>query len=303
VEASPPDEGAQQALTKARDFLSFAQDKLEDAWDLYYDEYVPETFQLLEDGNEVDIYAVPSDLEIRLARAAIEEAQKDLKDNQDYYNVLAGGPFPEDASSDALVALRQAERSLQDAKAALEGAEIVAPITGTILSVDAALGSMVDTGTVISMADLSQLELDFYLDETDWGLVAVGNRVEAIFAALPDQSFSGHVTQLDAELYQSNNTSVIKGIVELDSAPDGLELPIGTSASLDIIHAQIDNAVLVPIEALHEAAPGEYAVFLIENGALTQRAVEIGLQDQLYAEVKSGLTAGDVVSTSPVNAD
>lgn len=303
AEAFPSDQEAQQTLQKAKDYLGFAQDSLEEAWELYYDEYVPETFRLLEDGNEVDIYAVPGDLEIRLARTAIEEAQKNLRDSQDYYNVLAGGPLPDDMSSDALVALQQAKRDLQDAQTVLEDTKIVAPITGTILSVDASVGSTVDTGTVISMADLSQLELDFYLDETDWNLVAVGDQVEATFTALPDQAFSGHVTQLDTELYQSNNTSVVKGIVQLDSAPAGLELPIGTSATIDIIHAQVENAVLVPIEALHETARGKYTVFVIENGTPISRVVEIGLQDQLYAEVKSGLKAGDVVSTSPVNTD
>jgi len=303
AEASPADQEAQQALKKAREYLSFAQDMLDDAWQLYYDEYVPETFRLLEDGNEVDVYAVPTDLEIRLARTAIEEAQKKLNDSQNYYNVLTGEPLPEDVSSDALVGLQQAERDLQDAQAALDGTEIVAPIAGTILSVDAAVGSTVDTGTVITMADLSQLELDFYLDETDWELVAVGDQVEVTFVALPDQTFSGHVTQLDTELYQSNNTAVVKGIVQLDSTLGRLELPIGTSASLDIIHAQVEDAVLVPIEALHETAPGEYAVFLVENGTLTQRVVEIGLQDQLYAEVKSGLMAGDVVSTGLVQTN
>ena len=301
AEASPSDEDAQQGLTKARDFLSFAQDKLNDAWELYDGEYVPKTFWLLEDGNEVDIYAVPTELEIRLARTAIDEAQKKLIDSQDYYNVLTGGPLPDDISSDALVGLQQSERELQDAQAALDGTKIVAPITGTILSVDASLGNTVETGTIISMADLSQLELDFYLDETDWDLVAVGDQAEVTFAALLDQTFTGHVTQLDTKLYQDNYASAVKGIVQLDSAMDGLALPIGTSASLDIIHAQVDNAVLVPIEALHETAPGEYAVILVENGMFTQRVVEIGLQDQLYAEVKSGLKAGDVVSTGLVN--
>jgi HlyD family secretion protein len=168
--------------------------------------------------------------------------------------------------------------------------------------VEAAAGSTFDTGTVITMADLSQLEMDFYLDETDWGLVAVGNQAEISFDALPDQIFPGRVTRVDAKLYESNNISAIRGIVQLDSALDGFELPIGTSATIDIIHARVEQAVLVPIEALHETVPGEFVVFLVENGTLTQRAVEIGLQDQLYAEVRSGLKAGEVVSTDPSNS-
>jgi HlyD family secretion protein len=312
MEANPSDEDAQQALSKDKDYLGFAQDKLKDAWELYYDEYVPETFRAAEYANGTDYYIVPTDLEIKLARTAIDEAQKKLNDSQDYYNVLTGGPRPEDMSSDALVQLQQTERDLQDAQAALDGTKIVAPIAGTILSVNASTGNPIRTqdtdtetatGTVIAMADLSQLEVDFYLDESDWYLAAVGNQAEVTFDALPDKTFTGQVTQLDTELYQINNSSVVKGNVQLDSSLDGIDLPIGASASVDIIHAQAENAVLVPIEALHETASGKYTVFVIENGTPTSRAVDIGLQDQLYAEVKSGLKAGDVVSTSPVNTD
>jgi HlyD family secretion protein len=309
MEANPSDEDAQQALSKAKDYLGFAQDKLKDAWELYYDEYVPETFRAAEYANGTDYYIVPTDLEIKLARTAIDEAQKKLNDSQDYYNVLTGGPRPEDMSSDALVQLQQTERDLQDAQAALDGTKIVAPIAGTILSVNASTGNPIRTqdtdtetatGTVIAMADLSQLEVDFYLDESDWYLAAVGNQAEVTFDALPDKTFTGQVTQLDTELYQINNSSVVKGNVQLDSSLDGIDLPIGASASVEIIHARADNAVLVPIEALHETTPGKYTVFVIENGTPTPRDVEIGLQDDVYAEVKSGLKAGDVVSTSPV---
>jgi HlyD family secretion protein len=303
AESSPLDQEALKVLEKAREYLNFAHDKLSEAWDLYFDEYVPETFRLLEDRNDVDVYAVPTELEIRLARTAIEEAQKKLIDSQEYYAVLTGRPLPEEISSDALVKLIETERGLQDARAVLDGVTIVAPIAGTILTVDASVGSTVDTGTVISMADLNQLELNFYLDETDWGLVAISDRAEVTFSALPGQIFHGHVSQLDGELYQNNNTAVVAGSVQLDDLPAVLELPLGSSASLDIIHAQLEGALLVPVEALHETPSGEYAVYLVENGKLTQRAVEIGLQDQLFAEVKSGLQAGDVVSTGPVNTD
>ena len=303
AELSPSEQGAQQALTKAKEFLSFAQDKLKDAWELYYDEYVPETFRLAEDKKGNDYYIVPTDLEIQLARAAIDEAQSALDDSQEYYAVLTGAPMPEDASSEALVQLQQAELNLQNAQEALDGTKIIAPISGTILSVDTGVGNTVDTSTVITMADLSQLELDFYLDETDWDLVSFGNQAQVSFDALPDKTFTGQVTEVDVELYQSNNTSAVKGIVQLDSTADPFDLPIGTSATIEIIHAQVDNAVLVPIEALHETVPGKYVVYLDENGTLTQQDVELGLQDQFYAEVKSGLRAGDVISTSPVNTD
>ena len=311
-EASPNNQEAQQALQKAKDYLSFAQSKLKDAWELYYDEYVPETFRVAEYPNGTDYYIVPTDLEIKLARTAIDEAQKKLNDNQDYYNLLTGGPAPEDMSGDAIVQLQQAERDMQDAQAALDGTKIIAPIAGTILTVNAVTGNSIRTqdtdtetatGTVIAMADLSQLEVDFYLDESDWDLATVGSQAEVTFDALPDKTFTGRVTQLDTELYQSNNSSVVRGTVQLDDSLDGINLPIGASASVEIIHARVDNAVLVPIEALHETAPGKYTVFVIENGTPTPQAVEIGLQDEVYAEVKSGLEAGDVVSTGPVTTD
>ncbi len=302
VDSSASDQDAQQALKKAEDFLGFAHDKLEEAWDLYYDEYVPETFRLVEDKNGNDFYLSPTDLEIQLARTAIDEAQKKLGDSQLYYDVLTGASIPEDASSDSLIRLQQAERELGDAQATLEGTKIIAPISGTILSVDAAVGNTVDTSTIIVMADLSQLNLNFYMDETDWDLVALANQAEISFDALPDQIFTGQVTHVDKELYQSNNVSAITGIVQLDGMADQIKLPVGTSATIEIIHERVDNVVLVPIEALHETSPGRYIVYLVENGMLAQREVEIGLQDQIYAEVKSGLKVGDVVSTDPVNS-
>ena len=303
AQASPSDQAAQQALKKARDFLGFAQDKLKEAWQHYSDDYVPKTFPILIDRNDKDVYNVPTALEIQLARTAIDEAQKTVNDDQEYYNVLTGSPMPQDASSDALVNLRQAELDLQNAKTVLDGTKITAPIDGTILSVDTSVGDTANTSTVITMADLSQLELDFYLDPTDWSLAAVGDQAQVTFDALPDKTYTGKVTQLDNELYQSNNTSTVQGIVQLDSISDGTNLPIGASASVDIIHARADNVLLVPVEALHETAPGKYSVYVVQNGTLTQRQVEIGLQDQAFAEVKSGLQAGEVVSTGPVNTD
>lgn len=303
AEESPSDEDAQQALDKAEAFLDFARDKLKEAWELYYEEYVPDTFMIVKEIGEKDIYAVPTDLEIRQARIAIDEARNQLEESKDLYNVLTGGPMPEDAGSDALIELQQAERDLQDAQAVMDGAKIFAPISGTIMEVSTSVGDTVGTDMVIVLADLSQPYLEIYLDETDWGKIAVGDEAEITFDNLPDQIFTGRVTLVDSELYTSFNSTAVRGEVSLDSTFAGINLPVGASAAVEVISQRVEDAVLVPIEALHETSPGEYGVFVVEEDGPSLRVIEVGLQDELYAEVKLGLEAGEIVTTGTMETE
>ena len=65
----------------------------------------------------------------------------------------------------------------------------------------------------------------------------------------------------------------------------------------DPIEAKALGAVLVPTSALKEVESGNYVVYVMKNGEPLEQEVEIGIQDILYAEVKSGLETGDVVLT------
>ena len=166
------------------------------------------------------------------------------------------------------------------------------------MSIDTRVGDSVGSGTtVITIADLNQPYLEIYLDESDWTNIQIGYEVDVIFDILPDKSFTGKVTQMDPGLYTSGNTSVVRALVKIENLSDSFNLPLGTSASVDVIGGRAENAVLVPVEALHETDPGEYAVFVVENGKPRLRVIEVGIQDLLYAEVKSGLNPGDVVTT------
>ncbi len=60
---------------------------------------------------------------------------------------------------------------------------------------------------------------------------------------------------------------------------------------------------MVPVEALRELAPGQYAVFIMVDGEPTLRVVEVGLIDFTSAEIVSGLEKGDVVSTGIVDTE
>jgi multidrug efflux pump subunit AcrA (membrane-fusion protein) len=72
---------------------------------------------------------------------------------------------------------------------------------------------------------------------------------------------------------------------------------VGLNATVNVINAQANNVLLVPVQALKLLEPGKYAVFVVQNGNLVFRPVVVGLMDQSYAEIKSGLQSGEVVST------
>jgi multidrug efflux pump subunit AcrA (membrane-fusion protein) len=98
---------------------------------------------------------------------------------------------------------------------------------------------------------------------------------------------------------------VVRTLVSLDadSFAKPLSLPVGLNASVDIIGGRAENAVLVPVEALRELGPEEYAVFVVEDGEPTLRIVEVGLIDFVSAEIISGLDAGEIVTTGIVETE
>jgi multidrug efflux pump subunit AcrA (membrane-fusion protein) len=170
------------------------------------------------------------------------------------------------------------------------------------LSIDASVGEAAGTGAIISLADLSQPLLEVYLDEGDFDKVAVGLEAEVVFDSLPDSTFTGHVTAVNPSLQTVSNVATIVAEVQLDEASFSkpLALPVGSNASVDVIGGRAENAVLVPVEALREISPGEYAVFVMEDGEPRLRVVTVGLMDYTSAEITSGLEAGEIVTTGVV---
>lgn len=235
-----------------------------------------------------------------IAQANLEEAQREwdvLKNGADPFEVA----LAEAELVNAEAQLARAQADLDEAIANQEEIDLIAPMDGTVMAVNAQVGESVQ-GTVITLADLSQTYLEIFLDETDLGNVQVGFEVDVIFDALPDNTYSGTIVQVDPSLFTSQNVSAIKALVELDDPALNQvgTLPIGLSAAVDVIGGRADNALLVPIEALRELSPGEFAVFVMEDGEPKLRFVEVGLMDFTYAEVTSGLEAGEVITTGIV---
>jgi RND family efflux transporter MFP subunit len=291
-----PSAEADAAVKKAEGLLDFNKDKLKGNQDYYEKVYLPQYFTARDRDTGAKYLAAPSDAEIANARAVLAEAKATVIESQNYLAALNGKAVPEGATGASLTALEDAQLALKSAEETLAGTQLIAPISGTLMTFDFTVGNKIDTATLATIADLSQPTIETYLDPSDWNNVKVGKDAEITFDALPDAKFTGKVTEVDPGLYTSGNTSVVRALIQLDIPKTGFDLPLGSTASVDVIGGRADNALLVPIEALH-AAGDQFTVFVMENSKPNLRIVEVGIQDQVSAEIKSGVQAGDVVTT------
>jgi len=316
-------DAARQNVTEAEASLKYAQDSLAHFQKIYEYEYIPKTFTQTkekrtrrggtttitvklrdeETGERYIVIYPPTEGEIDMARADYDLAKASIGEAQTYLDVLNGGygEIPEGATGSNLVAYIQTKHTLETAEYNLNATKLIAPISGMVTSLDIDVGDLVDGSSVITISDIDQpYSLDAYLDAEDWGQVKVGYKVEVSFDIIPDQIFSGTVTSVYPTLdTTSSSSSLVHITARLDEAIP-YELPSGSAASVDVIGGQAENAVLVPVEALHEIGDGQYTLFVMENGKLRLRMVEVGLQDLSKAEIVSGLHAGDIVTTGVV---
>ena len=246
----------------------------------------------------VNLYkAKPMDRTVDERKAELDLAEANLEEAQNYLAALRGEDVPDDATGSALMQFQQTQDDVIKAEETVAETSLYAPISGTIMSISIDVGDTVGTGSVITINDLSTHLLDVYLDESDWDKIVVGYTAEVVFDALPDTTYTGKVISVDPGMYTTGMSSAIHGVVELDPPAEEFKLLVGMSAAVDIISQQSKNAVLIPVEALHEISAGVYAVFVMENGEPVVRTVEVGIIDSYYAEIKAGLQAGEIVTT------
>jgi HlyD family secretion protein len=238
--------------------------------------------------------------EVEQAQEQVADCQYNLQKAQEALAEIRSGPKATDVEV-AQVKLSSSEAALDDARAALEGATIVAPFAGVITAVEAQAGATVGTASIITLADMSHPQLEIWVDEVDVGSVEPDYEVDVTFDALPDDTFTGRVVRVEPQLQSMQNAPTVLVYASLDEEPKvPSTLPIGANATVEIIAARADNALLVPVEALRELSPGQYAVFVMVDGKPQMRQVEVGVMDYAYAEIVSGLQEGDVVSTGTV---
>jgi multidrug efflux pump subunit AcrA (membrane-fusion protein) len=235
--------------------------------------------------------------EVALADAEVAETQAEWERWQD-------GPDPQDVTlAETRLAASKLELQMTQQESLI--VDLIAPSDGTVMSIEAAVNQVVEGDAILTLADTSQPRVEISLDETDFQSVQVGNRVEVIFDALPDDVFSGSIMEISPGLESTFGLQVIKAWAVLDktSYTKLSVLPIGLNAAVDVIAGEVTNAVLIPIEALRKTSPESYTVYVLVNDFFEPREVSVGLMDYTSAAITSGLEAGEVVAIEDVETE
>lgn len=199
-----------------------------------------------------------ADLEVAQAQAANATAQKRRADEMFAAGVLSEQDHENASLSDAnaRAQLVRAQASLQSALDALTDCNVLAPIDGTILVKNVEAGGVITSavrdvsgGTVLlRMADLSTVEVQALVDETDIGKVQARMPVVITVDAYPNRQFQGTVLKIEPQSTTSQNVTMFPVLVDIPN-PDGLLRP-GMNAEVAIQIGQAQNVIAVPSTAL-----------------------------------------------------
>lgn len=215
--------------------------------------------------------------------------------------------------------IRQAEASLKSTLDNMEKTVYNSPIDGivTALQVEegetALVGTMNNPGTVLmTIADLSVMEAEVEVDETDVVGVEIGQVAEVLVDAFPDTTVMGKVTEIGSSALQKVTTAEeskdFKVVITLEDPPKNLKP--GLSASADIIIAERDRVLTVPISALvlkeeeegDETEPVEGLYQVLPDNRVKFVPVEKGIMGELRIEITSGIEAGQTIVVGPYSA-
>lgn len=186
-----------------------------------------------------------------------ELAQADFKRSKRLYDdkLVSEQEFVQAKTSlaTAKASVISAETSLNRAQTNLNYADIRSPIDGTIIQRNVEPGQTVaasfSTPTLFLVAaDLSKMEIQALVDESDIGQIRLDQSARFTVEAYPDNAFSGTVKQIRLQPTTVNNVVNYTVIVNADN-PDHLLLP-GMTATVDFIAQHLENVLLIPNAAL-----------------------------------------------------
>ena len=219
----------------------------------------------------------------------------------------------------AQVDLDSSRESLTQVRAQLEQAEdrlaktrVYSPLDGRVTSLDIEVGETAISSTtniagssLMTIANPASILTEVNVDEADIAKVEVGQAARVFAIAYPDQPVDGVVDSIAVSAKVAEGQQGLSFAVKIRLVhADKITLRPGMSCRAEIFSATRDDVLAAPIQAIlveEDLTLDETRrhAFVNRNGVAQRVAVEVGLSDDTYQEITSGLEAGDVVITGP----
>lgn len=276
------------------------------------------------ESNDVSATADQAQANVRQARANLEQGQAELKDaeaNLNRVRELVEKKFQSQSVLDQAVARYQkaksgisslqagigvAQASERGAKVGVEQTLIRAPFDGVVLTKAANIGDVItpfsnaadSKGAVVTIADMSTLEVEADVSESNISKVTVGTPVEIQLDAFPDQRFQGSVSRTVPTVDRSKASVMVK--VKFKQL-DGRILP-DMSAKVAFLERELAAGQRKPLTVINPKAVAERdgvkVAFVMEGEKVRLAPVTLG-EKIGDAVVVSGVKAGDKVVLAP----
>ena len=253
--------------------------------------------------------------EVSRTEAALAQARRDLERTR---AMQAKGLFPdvdlESAATavDVLVAeLNAARAESKVAEVNFENTRVRAPFDGTVLRKDAEVGEFVAPASagggftrtaIVTMADLSTLEVEVDVSEAYIARIASDQPVRIVLDAYPDVAFRGRVRQVVPTADRQKATVQVKvSILDVDPRilPEMGAKAVFTRQGSDATpEGATPRRVLVPREAL-AGSGAEQHVWVVSNDRAEKRSVVSGTEQDGKVAIQSGLQGGETIILAP----
>jgi membrane fusion protein, multidrug efflux system len=246
------------------------------------------------DLTEVQARVAGREADVAGARAQLTWAEK----NRSQQKALLEKSFISQSAFDniqsnyevAVAKLRAAEADLVVARKSLGDAVLVAPFAGIVSQRHAQPGERVALDAkVVSIVDLSRLELEATVPPAAIGQVKVGQAMEFRVEGFGERAFAGRIERINPSATAGSRSISIYAVID---NREGL-LRGGMFAQGALTLSRIENTLAVPATAVREEI-GQTYVYAIENNLIKRKNVKVGPADAAgRVQVLEGLAAGD----------
>ena len=182
------------------------------------------------------------------------------------------------------------EESLLELLTIQRDGAVLASSDGSVYSVDY---SDEATTAVVTLSTDEKMSVTISVDESDILSLELGQTVTVSVPSVSDEeTFAGTLTEINRT---SSSSGTYSAVIEVEKVEGMLS---GMTASVSVRIEGVDDAILIPIEALHKTSDGAY-VYTSYNEEYQEYGGKVdvvtGLENSTYVEIKSGLSVGDTV--------